>query len=55
MLKKVVLASALAIASLISVNLGARTSKVNLPAPAQAWCDPQTCEFTFPCPKCPGG
>jgi hypothetical protein len=50
MIKKIVLASALAIASLVSVNLGARTGKVNLPAPANAAMDCPACDVY--CPRC---
>jgi hypothetical protein len=50
MLKKVVLASAVAIASLISFNLGARTPSVSAP-PNAAACVPVNCGgfWCYPC------
>jgi|tagenome__1003787_1003787.scaffolds.fasta_scaffold14686207_1 hypothetical protein len=54
MLKKIVLASALVIASLVSVNLGARTPTVSVPAPSNAAVDCPLCDpFGGYCPKCP--
>jgi hypothetical protein len=45
MLKKIVLAGAIAIASLVSFNLGSRMPSVSVPAPAKA-CGP----FGSSCP-----
>lgn len=54
MLKKIVLAGIIAVASLVSLNFGTRTTSVSIPTPANARANgPAKADYSPPiCPPC---